>query len=109
MTEHLKALEAFEAWWTAEGQFSRAGGGGYEKTFAFNAWQARAALSTDAVGEPAGAQAVVKESSITEAVGERLPLTDERLRDLFNAARHPGSTPEGFAIAVRAAISKEPT
>ena len=32
--------EAFEAWWEKEGQFLRAGGGDYEKTFAFHAWQA---------------------------------------------------------------------
>jgi hypothetical protein len=30
----------FEAWWEAEGQYSRAGGGDYEKTFAYNAWTA---------------------------------------------------------------------
>jgi hypothetical protein len=29
----------FESWWERSGQFSRAGGGGYEKTFAFYAWQ----------------------------------------------------------------------
>ena len=32
--------EAFEAWWSHHGQFHRAGGGEYEKTFAFHAWQA---------------------------------------------------------------------
>lgn len=34
------AHPAFEAWWQASGQYSRAGGGDYEKTFAFNAWKA---------------------------------------------------------------------
>lgn len=29
----------FEAWWSRHGQFCRAGGGDYEKTFAFRAWQ----------------------------------------------------------------------
>ena len=33
-------LECFEAWWEAHGQFCRAGGGDYEKTFAFRAWEA---------------------------------------------------------------------
>lgn len=33
-------LEYFEAWWCAEGQYCRAGGGQYEKTFAYRAWQA---------------------------------------------------------------------
>ena len=32
--------EAFEAWWEKEGQFCRAGGGDYEKTFAFHAYEA---------------------------------------------------------------------
>jgi len=31
--------EAFETWWKAEGQFCRAGGGDYEKTFAFRAFE----------------------------------------------------------------------
>jgi len=34
----------FEEWWEQEGQFGRAGGGQYEKTFAWNAWCA--ALAT---------------------------------------------------------------
>ncbi|HET6890512.1 MAG TPA: hypothetical protein VFH31_05370 [Pyrinomonadaceae bacterium] len=33
-------LERFEAWWKAHGQYCRAGGGEYEKTFAFRAWVA---------------------------------------------------------------------
>lgn len=32
--------EQFEEWWQANGQFCRAGGGNYEKTFAYRAWQA---------------------------------------------------------------------
>ncbi|WP_178113423.1 hypothetical protein [Pseudomonas xionganensis] len=43
----------FLAWWESDGQFCRAGGGNYERTFAFQAWrhlypmlmQARAALA----------------------------------------------------------------
>jgi hypothetical protein len=30
----------FEAWWSDHGQFCRAGGGDYEKTFAYRAWNA---------------------------------------------------------------------
>jgi hypothetical protein len=30
--------QPFEEWWEREGQFGRAGGGQYEKTFAWNAW-----------------------------------------------------------------------
>ncbi len=33
-------LERFEVWWAKHGQFCRAGGGEYEKTFAFRAWEA---------------------------------------------------------------------
>lgn len=29
----------FEAWWESDGQYMRAGGGKYEKTFAYEAWQ----------------------------------------------------------------------
>lgn len=39
--------EAFEAWWEKEGQFCRAGGGDYEKTFAFRAWQAARAAALE--------------------------------------------------------------
>lgn len=28
----------FEAWWESEGEYLRAGGGDYEKTFAYHAW-----------------------------------------------------------------------
>lgn len=34
--------EPFEEWWEKHGQFCRAGGGDYEKTFAWNAWCAAA-------------------------------------------------------------------
>lgn len=36
-TEQLRA--DFEAWWKKEGQYCRAGGGDYEKTFAYRAYQ----------------------------------------------------------------------
>ena len=32
-------LDRFEAWWEAHGQFCRAGGGDYEKTFAYRAFE----------------------------------------------------------------------
>ena len=38
--EHSTALlDRFEAWWEAHGQYCRAGGGGYEKTFAYRAFE----------------------------------------------------------------------
>lgn len=41
-------LADFEAWWEKEGQYCRAGGGDYEKTFAYRAYQEgrRAALQS---------------------------------------------------------------
>lgn len=48
--------EDFEVWWTKQGQFCRAGGGEYEKTFAFRAYEAateRAAAVCADVDEPA--------------------------------------------------------
>lgn len=43
----------FDAWWDEFGQYGRAGGGGYEKTFAYAAWKAqadRAAAQAQAMG-----------------------------------------------------------
>ncbi|EPB6909297.1 hypothetical protein ACRRN9_004013 [Pseudomonas aeruginosa] len=61
----------FSEWWEEEGQYCRAGGGDYERTFAFQAWrhlyplllQARAALA-----QPSPAQA---EAERPEVVGYR--------------------------------------
>lgn len=33
----------FEAWWESDGKYCRAGGGDYERTFAYEAWQAASA------------------------------------------------------------------
>lgn len=32
-------IDEFERWWEEEGEFIRAGGGAYEKSFAFGAWR----------------------------------------------------------------------
>lgn len=37
-------IESFSQWWEAHGQYLRAGGGQYEKTFGYHAWEAAAAL-----------------------------------------------------------------
>ncbi len=53
---HIAAHEdLFETWWDEHGQFLRAGGGEYEKTFAFHAWEKalEAAPALDAQGEAA--------------------------------------------------------
>ena len=43
--------EAFEAWWEKEGQFCRAGGGDYEKTFAFRAYESATAAALEEAAE----------------------------------------------------------
>lgn len=48
--------EQFEAWWEREGQFCRAGGGNYEKTFAYRAWQAARAQAPAPQGPAAELQ-----------------------------------------------------
>src|SRR5574337_1056676 len=44
-------LERFEEWWQAHGQFCRAGGGDYEKTFAFRAWEAAATAERNIIDD----------------------------------------------------------
>lgn len=41
----IDELPGFEKWWSEHGEFCRAGGGDYEKTFAWRAWEYRAALN----------------------------------------------------------------
>ena len=81
--------DEFQAWWEEHGQYCRAGGGAYERAFAFQAWRhlypmlmrARAALSAPSHGEQ------VRE---WVQVGERLPDTK------------PG-TEADFIVAIRRA------
>ncbi len=47
----------FHAWWDSHGQFCRAGGGDYEKTFAFRAWEAAVAKIAE---RQAGARKVAR-------------------------------------------------
>lgn len=49
--------EAFEAWWEKEGQFCRAGGGDYEKTFAFRAYEAARAAALEESAEACESEA----------------------------------------------------
>ena len=49
--------KAFEAWWEKEGQFCRAGGGDYEKTFAFRAYEAARAAALEEAAEIADSHA----------------------------------------------------
>jgi hypothetical protein len=43
-------IKDFEKWWKEHGQFCRAGGGTYEKTFAFRAWEAATDRATSKRG-----------------------------------------------------------
>jgi hypothetical protein len=78
MSDELKAADAsFEQWWEEHGQFCRAGGGAYEKTFAYRAWHA--ALST----QPAAPSPVVPDGmvkcrweEIKPGLGRYVPMTD---------------------------------
>lgn len=38
LAQHKVWAEQFEQWWDNEGQYHRAGGGDYERTFAWEAW-----------------------------------------------------------------------
>lgn len=69
--EQRDAQEApFEAWWEKHGQFQRAGGGAYEKTFAWHAWCA--ALSTRAQPlSDAQPRLTVRLTSFPESNGKR--------------------------------------
>lgn len=49
-----KSRAAFEAWWSQEGQYVRAGGGDYEKCFAYAAWNFAIAHDRQQSCEPVG-------------------------------------------------------
>lgn len=42
----------FDQWWDEHGQYCRAGGGGYERTFAYRAWEAAMKLYTHPQPQP---------------------------------------------------------
>ena len=54
MTDATHLREDFEAWWQEQGQFCRAGGGDYEKTFAYRAYEAATERAAKAVEEEGG-------------------------------------------------------
>lgn len=63
--------ERFESWWTSTGQFCRAGGGDYEKTFAYAAWMA---ASEDAL-------LTKKETALDTLVERRADLNEWPVND----------------------------
>lgn len=88
----------FESWWEKSGQFSRAGGGGYEKTFAFYAWNAAlAAVGAGAAELPEPlAAAMVREGRIEPVFG-------------FDINKHEGEFLYLGAVAVDAAPQQNPS
>lgn len=82
--------DLFEAWWTEHGQSVRPGGGDYEKSFAYSAWQAarRAQHSTpepfgyfraDSFGWTDCAATDDGAKALYEAAPQQAPLTDEQI------------------------------
>lgn len=111
-TQGATAREQFEAWWEREGQFCRAGGGNYEKTFAFQAWKASRAQAS-APQEPSDARflghirddGVFSRSPVerrpgdvwTEAWSAPQPpaaLSPERVREIVVEAGYDLDTPD---------------
>lgn len=68
--------EAFEAWWEEEGQFCRAGGGDYEKTFAFRAYEASRAAALEEAAEVADAHATCE--GIAQRIAEEIRALKEK-------------------------------
>ncbi|WP_157497447.1 hypothetical protein [Diaphorobacter sp. J5-51] len=58
----------FEAWWNQHGQFCRAGGGDYEKTFAFRAWEAAVNMERKACAEICRSDALKMEQEALQAI-----------------------------------------
>lgn len=72
----------FEDWWQGEGQFCRAGGGDYEKTFSYRAWQ----------------KATAREAALQSQIDAlTLELSNEMRRQFPGiAAAHPVEGAEGW-------------
>ena len=72
---------SFDEWWQAHGQYCRAGGGEYEKTFAFRAWEAATSRCT----------AIVEQQQVpvgNSAAGEMAAgWTMDALREVRDAMR----------------------
>jgi hypothetical protein len=102
----------FEKWWEDQGQFCRAGGGEYEKTFAFRAWEA--ALATPPAAQhqckwptcqsEEYQQALAEQinQELVTGVAQRKPLTDAEIQAIHDTYyRRMG--PQEFARAIEAA------
>lgn len=78
-------LERFEAWWQAHGQYCRAGGGEYEKTFSFRAWEAAEKLEREACKEACRKIAAQYPADIWPENGESLDCKSARMARLTAA------------------------
>lgn len=87
-----QATQDFEQWWERGGQFSRAGGDDYEKTFAFNAWKA---------ATPAAPVVLTDESIASEAKA----FVDQGYTEKFAFAFRVGA---GWARYVLAGKAEQP-
>lgn len=77
----------FEAWWEKEGQYCRAGGGDYEKTFAYRAYQAgRAALQSQDREDAERLQAAARDMFVRASEIEILYGTNKETEGLVMAA-----------------------
>ena len=77
---------SFDQWWNAHGQYLRAGGGQYEKTFGYHAWEAAAALY--AATAPAVAAPAVLDNNWKR-------FTDDDLAEIHQLSYELGGTDSG--------------
>lgn len=92
----------FEQWWKKHGQFCRSGGGEYEKTFAFRAWEAatnRAATKRAPKPRelsPVGTGALLGEQQFCFEKGwkEGISALRKMLRSNLSSATRPPISPE---------------
>ena len=69
--------DAFEEWWNREGQFCRAGGGDYEKSFAFAAWNA-ANPSASNIGDQIPGSIAAHNLEVISSLQRQLAEADRR-------------------------------
>ena len=69
--------DAFEDWWSREGQFCRSGGGDYEKSFAFAAWNA-AKPAVDNIGDQIPGSIAAHHLEVIKSLQRELGEADRR-------------------------------
>lgn len=84
--------QPFEDYWLREGQFGRAGGGHYEKTFAWNAWCA--AIETQ--GPDAAPRKPVKAADVRAYMDKNHCSLNEAMAALFRPTSQMVPVPDGL-------------